>query len=69
MRNRLRVFENRVLRKIFGTKREDVTGGWRNLHNKELHYLSSLPYMTGVAKSKKTRWAGHVACVGEYRNA
>jgi hypothetical protein len=57
---RLRLFENRVLRRIFGSKR-DVTGGWRKLHNEELHDLYSLPNIIRIIKSRRVRWAGHVA--------
>jgi hypothetical protein len=64
--HRLRVFENRVLRKIFGPKREE-DGSWRKLHNDELHYLYSSLNIVRVIKSRKMRWAGHVACMGEGR--
>jgi hypothetical protein len=60
---KLRVFENRVLRRIFGWKRDEVTGGWRKLHNEELHKLYSLPG-TIIIKSRRMRWAGHVALMG-----
>jgi hypothetical protein len=63
--HRVRVFENRVLRKIFGPKRDEETGGWRKLHNKELHNLCS---SSSVTKSRWMRWAGHVARMGEKRN-
>jgi hypothetical protein len=63
--HRLRVFENRVLRRIFGPKREEVTGKWRTLHNGELHNLYSSPDIIRQIKSRITRWAGHVACRGE----
>jgi hypothetical protein len=66
--HKLRVFENRVLRRIFGSKRDGVTGGWRKLHNEELHNLYSLPSTIGIIKSKRMRWAGHVARIGEKRN-
>jgi hypothetical protein len=59
--HRLRVFENWVLRKIFGTKRNDVTGEWRKLHNQELHNLYSLPNIIRQIKSRQIRSAGHVA--------
>jgi hypothetical protein len=59
--HRLRVFENRVLRSIFGSKRDGVTGGWRKLHNEELHGLYSSPSIIRVIKSRRIRWAGHVA--------
>jgi hypothetical protein len=64
---RLRVFENRVLRRVFGPKRDEVTGEWRKLHNEELNDLYSLPNTVRVVKSKRMRWAGHVARVGEDR--
>jgi hypothetical protein len=66
---RLRVFENRVLRRIFGPKRDEVTGEWRRLHNKELHALYSSPNIIRVIKSRRLRWAGHVARMGERRGA
>jgi hypothetical protein len=66
---RLRVFENRVLRRIFGPKREEVTGEWRRLHNQELYALYSSPNMIRVMKSRRLRWAGHVAHMGERRGA
>jgi hypothetical protein len=59
--HRLRVFENRVLRRIFGPKRDEVTGGWRKLHNEELHGLYSSPSIVRVIKARRMRWAGHVA--------
>jgi hypothetical protein len=58
---RLRVFENMVLRKIFGPKRDEATGEWRKLHNEELNDLYSLPNIFRVLKSRIVRWAGHVA--------
>jgi PAS domain-containing protein len=61
------VFENRVLRRIFGPKREEVTGEWRKLHSEELNGLYSLPNIVRVIKSRRMRWAGHVACMGEGR--
>jgi hypothetical protein len=64
---KLRVFENRVLRRIFGPKR-DVTGEWRKLHNEELHDLYSLPSIIRIMKSRRVRWAGHVARMRENRN-
>jgi hypothetical protein len=64
--HRLRIFENRVLRKIFGPKREE-DGSWRKLHNDELHDLCSSPYIVRVIKSRRVRWAGHVARMGEGR--
>ncbi|KAJ4445442.1 hypothetical protein ANN_07247 [Periplaneta americana] len=59
--HRLRVFENKVLRKIFGAKRDEVTGEWRKLHNTELHSLYSSPDIIRNIKSRRLRWAGHVA--------
>jgi hypothetical protein len=64
---RLRVFENRVLRRIFGSKRNEVTGEWRKLHNDELNNLCSLPNIVRVIKSRRTRWTGYVACMVEGR--
>ena len=64
---RLRVFENRVLRGVFGPKRDKVTGGWRKLHNEELSDLYSLSNIVRVVKSRRMRWAGHVARMGEGR--
>jgi hypothetical protein len=58
------VFENRVLRRIFGPKRDQVTGGWRKLHNEELHNLYSSPSIIIMIKSRRMRWAGHVARMG-----
>jgi hypothetical protein len=55
------VFENRVLKRIFGPKRDEVTGGWRKLHNEELHNLYSSPSIIRIIKSRGMRWAGHVA--------
>jgi hypothetical protein len=66
--NKLWVFENRVLRRIFGPKRDGVTGGWRKLHNEELHDLYSSPSVIRIIKSRRMRWAGHVARMGEKRN-
>jgi len=65
---RLRVFENRVLRRIFGPKRDEVTGQWRKLHNEELNNLYSSPNIVRVIKSRRMRWAGHVARMGERRD-
>jgi hypothetical protein len=62
------VFENRVLRRIFGPKRDEVTGEWRKLHNEELRDLYSSPSITGIIKSRRIRWAGHVARMGMQRN-
>jgi len=61
---RLRAFENRGLRKIFGARRDEVTGEWRKLHNDELHDLYSSPNIFRVIKSRRLRWAGHVARMG-----
>jgi len=61
---RLRVFENRVLRRIFGPKRDEVTGKCRKLHNEELNDLNSTPSIVRVIKSRRMRWAGHVARMG-----
>jgi hypothetical protein len=66
---RLRVLENKVLRRIFGPKRDEVTGEWRRLHNKELYALYSSPNIIRVIKSRTLRWAGHVARMGERRGA
>jgi hypothetical protein len=62
---RLGVFENRVLRRIFGPKRDQVTGEWRKLHNEELNDLDSLPNIVRVVKSRRMRWAGHVSRMGK----
>ena len=62
---RLRVFENRVLRRVFGPKRDEVTGVWRKLHNEELSDLYSLLNIVRVVKSRRIRWAGNVARMGE----
>jgi hypothetical protein len=67
LRTRLRMFENRVLRRIFGPKRDEVTGGWRKLHNEELHNLYSSPSIIRMIKSRRMRWAGHVARMGRRR--
>jgi len=64
---RLRVLENRVLRRIFGPKRDEVTGEWRKLHNEELKNLYSSHNIVRVIKSRRMRWAGHVARMGERR--
>jgi hypothetical protein len=68
-KHRLRVFENGVLRGIFGPGRDEVPGEWRKLHNGELHNLNSSPDIIGQIKSRKMRWAGHVARMGEERKA
>jgi hypothetical protein len=67
--HRPRVFGNRVLRRIFGPKRDEVTGGWRKLHNEELRDLFSAPSIIRMIKSRRMRWAGHVARMGEKKNA
>jgi hypothetical protein len=67
--HRLRVFENRVLRRIFGPKRDEVTGEWKRLHNEELNDLYSSPNIIGVIKSRRMRWTEHVARMGEGRGA
>ena len=64
---RLRVFENRMLRRVFGPKRDEVKGEWRKLHNKDLSDLYPLPSIVRVVKSKSMKWAGHVARMGEER--
>jgi len=64
---KLRVFENRVLRRIFGSRRDEVMGEWRRLHNEELNDLYSSPNIVRVIKSRRVRWAGHVARMGEER--
>jgi hypothetical protein len=63
------VLENRVLRRIFGPKRDEVMGEWRNLHNEELRDLYSSPSVIRIIKWRRMRWAGHVARIGEKRNA
>jgi hypothetical protein len=63
------VFENRVLRRIFGSKRDEVTGGWRKRHNEELRDLYSSPSIIRIINSTRMRWAGHVARMREKRNA
>jgi len=64
---RVRVFENRVLRRIIGPRRDEVTGEWRKLHNEELNDFYSSPNNLRVIKSRIMRWAGHVARMGEGR--
>jgi hypothetical protein len=59
------VFENRVLRRIFGPKRDEVTGDWRKLHNRGLHILYSSPNIVRMIKSRRVRWTGHVARKGK----
>jgi hypothetical protein len=63
--HRLSMFENRVLRRIFGARRDEVTGEWRKLHNEELHILYSFPSITTKIKSRRIRWARHVARMGQ----
>jgi hypothetical protein len=62
------VFENRVLRRNFGPKENEVTGGWRKLYTEELHNLYSSSSIIKTIKSRRMRWAGHVARMGEKRN-
>jgi len=64
---KLRVFENMVLRRIFGPRKDEVTGQWRRLHNEELNDLYPSPNIVRVIKSRGMRWAGHVARMGEER--
>jgi hypothetical protein len=66
--HKLRVFQNRVLRRIFGPKRDGVTGGWRKLCNEEVHNLYSSPSIIGIIKSRRMRWVGCVARMGKKRN-
>jgi hypothetical protein len=63
------VFENRVLRRIFSPKRDEMTGGWRKLHNEELHDLYSSLGIVRVIKARRIRWAGHLARMGKVRGA
>jgi hypothetical protein len=67
--HRLRVPENRMLRRIFGPKRDEVTGGWRKMHNEEIHNLYSSPSIIRIFKTTRMRWAGHVGRMGEKMNA
>ena len=67
--HRLRVFENKVLRKIFGAKKDKLTEEWIKLHNAELHTLHSSPNIIRDLKSRRLRWAGHVARMEQSRNA
>jgi hypothetical protein len=64
LREELRVFEKRVLRKVFGPNRDEVMGGWRNLHNEELHNLYSSPSIIRILKSRRMGLVGLVACMG-----
>jgi len=64
---KLKVFENMVLRRIFGPRRDEVTGEWRRLHNEELNDLYPSPNIVRVIKSRRMRWAGRMACMGEER--
>jgi hypothetical protein len=66
---RLRVFENRVPRKIFRPKKDEVIGGWRKLHSEELHNLFASQSTITMIKLRRMRWAGHIARIGEKRNA
>jgi hypothetical protein len=66
---KLRVFENRLLRRIFGPKRDEATGEWRRLHNEELNHLYSSPNIFRVIKSRRMRWAGHVARMAKKEGA
>jgi hypothetical protein len=63
------VLENRVLRRIFGPKKDEITGGWRKLRNVDLHNLYSWPNIIRMIKSRRMRWESHVTCMGEKRNA
>ena len=65
MERTLRVFDSWVLRRIFGPKRDGITGEWRKLHSEELSNLCSSPNIVRMIKFRRTRWAGHVACIGE----
>jgi hypothetical protein len=67
--HRLDVFENRVLRRIFGPKRDDIVGGWRTMHNDEFHNLCSSPNIIRMIRSRRMRWTGHVARMGDKGNA
>jgi hypothetical protein len=66
--HRLRVFENRVFRRIFGPKRDEVMGGWRRLHIEQLRNLYSSPSIIRMIQSRRMRWTGYVARMGEMRN-
>jgi hypothetical protein len=63
--HKLRVFENGVLRRIFGLKKDEVTGEWMNLHSEELHHLYSFPNIITQIKSRRIRWVGHVVRIGD----
>ena len=65
----MQVFENEVLRKVFGPKRDDETGEWRRLHNSEKHDLHGEPDIIRIVKSRRLRWAGHVTRMGNERGA
>jgi hypothetical protein len=67
-KHRLRGFENRIVRRIFGPKRDEVTGEWRKLHSEKIHILYSSPIIIRQIKSRRMRWAGHVAPMGKERN-
>jgi hypothetical protein len=67
-KHRLRVFKDKMLRRIFGPKEDEVAGGWRKLHNEELRDLYSSPSIIRIIKSRRMRWAGHVARMGKKRN-
>ena len=67
--HRLRVFKNKVLRKIFGARRDEITGAWRKLHIIELNASYSSPHIIKNLKYKRLRWAGHVARIEQFRNA
>jgi hypothetical protein len=67
--HRLTAFEKKVLRRVFGSKRDDVTEGWRKLHKEDLHNLYSSPNIIRIIKSRRKMWAGQIARIGEKRNA
>jgi hypothetical protein len=67
--HRLRVFENRVLKRIFGPKRDEIIGGWRKLHNEVLRNLYSSLSIIRKTKSRRMRWAGHAERMGKKRNS
>jgi hypothetical protein len=68
-KHRLRVFQCSVVRRVFGNKRDEVTGEWRRLHNEKLYDLYSTSDITRVIKSRRIRWAGHVGPMGERKGA